>query len=358
MKEIRSIIAHYDRWQATGKQMALATVIETEASSYRRVGARMLVREDGHWVGGISGGCLEGDALRRAREAMFNQRTLIRTYDTRDGDDPVIGVGLGCQGRIEVLFSPLSEKNNLIELLRSFVPARSPAILFTVCAGADEALNGRSFVDPEILAGDSHLSLAQIGSLRSEVERTGRSKLAKGLPGDIALLAEIINPELRLIALGDNYDTLALGEQCAILGWEFHLVGSRRKFNKQHAELSHKLYDYSELGNLTVDKHTAVVLMSHDYGKDLEGLRHFVSTAPFYLGLLGPVKRREKLLAELKLRAPDFLFGPVGLDIGAQGPEEIALSITGDILRQHRNRNGGSLREIKGSIYRNKSEYD
>ena len=107
MKEIKAIIKAYNELDKATQQAALATVVRVEGSSYRRTGARMLVMDNGTWIGGISGGCLEGDALKRARLAINSSRPTLITYDTSEDDPHQIGVGLGCNGIIDVLFCPL-----------------------------------------------------------------------------------------------------------------------------------------------------------------------------------------------------------------------------------------------------------
>ena len=135
MKEIKAIIQAYDNIDRATTKAALATVVRVKGSSYRRTGARMLVTDDGMWVGGISGGCLEGDALKRARLAIAKSVSTLITYDTT-GDDPYqIGVGLGCNGVIDVLFTPLDfeDKNNPVEILKSCIEAgRQTHVLITV----------------------------------------------------------------------------------------------------------------------------------------------------------------------------------------------------------------------------------
>src|SRR5260370_37468655 len=107
MKEIKDILNAFDDAQKQGKKTALATVVHVDGSSYRRAGARMLVTEDGQLTGAISGGCLEGDALRKARLAMVQNKPMLVTYDTTDDDDAKFGVGLGCNGIIHILIEPI-----------------------------------------------------------------------------------------------------------------------------------------------------------------------------------------------------------------------------------------------------------
>ena len=134
MKEITAILKAYDQIDFSENQAALATVVRVEGSSYRRVGARMLVIDNGLWIGGISGGCLEGDALKRSRLAIHLKKPSRITYDTSQDDAHQIGVNLGCNGVIEVLFTPLdpANKENAVERLRHYQHERSPRILVTV----------------------------------------------------------------------------------------------------------------------------------------------------------------------------------------------------------------------------------
>src|SRR4029079_15630264 len=121
MKEIRDIINAFDESQKLGKQTALATVVHVDGSSYRRPGARMLITEDGQITGSISGGCLEGDALRKALLVMMQQKSSLVTYDTNDADDAKLGLGLGCNGIIQVLIEPIdiTKPNNPIQFLKT-----------------------------------------------------------------------------------------------------------------------------------------------------------------------------------------------------------------------------------------------
>jgi xanthine dehydrogenase accessory factor len=134
LKELRDIITAYNEAQQAGKQTALATVVHVEGSSYRRAGARMLVTDDGRLTGAISGGCLEGDALRKAQLVMVNKKPMLVTYDTTDDDDAKFGIGLGCNGIIHILIEPIidAQPNNPIVFFKCFVSERRDAVLITV----------------------------------------------------------------------------------------------------------------------------------------------------------------------------------------------------------------------------------
>ena len=346
MKEIRNIVALYDSFRSTGTACALATVVRIEGSSYRRIGARLLVGADGRYTGGISGGCLEGDALRRAQRAIHAGAPSKRVYDTLDGEDREIGIGLGCNGRIEVLFVPLdfADPNNQVEVLRERVGTREPLLLVqTVTVPAGQSLTGAL---RELPFGSVELKRG-----RSEV------KITTDQNGTTERLFEVLRPELRLVVVGDNYDVLPMVTTAHYLGWRIQVIGLKRKFSTALAALVDGLYDYSEAEQLQVDDWTAVACMSHDFVRDRAMVEYFLPQRPPYLGLLGPRKRALKMDAELRqhtsLRLLDFenLYTPIGLDIGAETPEEIAAAVVAEIIAVFRGRVGESLRERGGTIH-------
>src|SRR5215469_802948 len=146
MKEIRTIVSAWQSIDFQTTRAALATVVQVEGSSYRRAGARMLVLDNGTYLGGISGGCLEGDALRRAQKGIALQRPSVITYDTTQDDDYQIGVGLGCQGIIDVLFTPLrpNDPNCPLRTLASLTQIRRPVALITTTASPDPQQLGKT----------------------------------------------------------------------------------------------------------------------------------------------------------------------------------------------------------------------
>ncbi|MCB0640052.1 MAG: XdhC family protein [Phaeodactylibacter sp.] len=367
MKEIRNIITSYDTTDWSKEQAALATVVNVEASAYRRIGARMFVRSSGTWIGGISGGCLEGDALRRAQAAIFKNTPTVVVYDTMDDDDHQIGVGLGCNGRIEVLFTPINpnDPNNPVEVLRKLVESRSPSVLVQAVASPEQEdlLNGSLFnaLEVETIADFFQLRPADIQESVQKIKDRKKSKvyaLQNKQGHEIELLFEWLRPEMRLFVVGDNYDVNAFAGISEALGWELHLIGTLRKFDKSLFRIAKSIQSYDEVSQLNPDPYTAVILMSHDYKWDMKMVQYFLPLKPVYMGMLGPKKRMEKMHDELKDKHPEIdlanyvrLYSPVGLDIGAESPEEIALSIAAEIVSVFRNREGSSLRLRRGPIH-------
>lgn len=361
MKEIRNIIAKYEQSDHSQEQLALASVVNIEESAYRRIGARMLVSSNGTWVGGISGGCLEGDALRRSQKAIYNSRPSTVVYDTMDDDANQIGVGLGCNGRIEVLFTPIDpdDPNNLIELLKKVVKLNQPAILLQVIAAIEVEFLGQAKLVHQVAmpfsfcAVNSEALLQQIEQVRIK-RRPQILTVHNRQEQELKILVEYLRPELRLVIVGDNYDVLALVSIVNELGWEVHLVGREKKLSKALYKVASNIYEYEAFQEVPIDDFTAVVLMTHDYNWDKKMLPLILAKKPPYIGVLGPKKRMHKIESELTENSAldfDTIHGPVGLDIGAETPEEIAISIVAEIIATFRNREGTSLKLRKETIH-------
>ena len=365
MLEIRNIIRFYDKIDHSTTQVALASVVSVEESSYRRIGARMLVRSDGLWVGGISGGCLEGHALKKAQAAILNNEPSLVAYDTMDDDANEIGVGLGCNGRILVLFSPIdiTDESNEIEQLRIAVNENQQTILIKVIKsttapqiiGLRKLLLANSALDSLI-----DLSISDLTTAIKSVRKKKKSKVVhvySEIHGDLDILIEYIPPEIRLIIVGDNYDIHALIDVATSMGWEIVVIGKAKKLSKSVFQKANRVLDPNQVDLIDFHSHTAVILMAHDYKRDKQMLKHFVQNQPAYLGILGPKKRFEKMKYELdqfNFNSMDFIHSPTGLEIGAESPQEIALSIAAEIIASFRNKTGGMLREKVGAIHERK----
>lgn len=356
MKEINAIVAAYAALDPAQQRCALATVVRVEGSSYRRIGARMLVVDDGQWVGGISGGCLEGDALRRARLAIHQGRPVRMVYDTTEDDPYQLGVNLGCNGVIEVLFTPIdpSDPQNPIACLQALRDTRQPEILFTVldtppaatpAMGSAFAIGGSSWESlPTGLQEALPVSAAQALECRKSQQLH--------LDG-WRLLVEFIAPPIHLAIFGGNYDVVSLARLAQELGWLVTIIGPVTKLPKVLFELAHQVLDKGSIPLL--DASTAVVLMTHDYPTDLQILTKLAAHWPAYLGILGPRQRAERLLAALAEQAiyppPAQLFAPIGLDLGALSPEEISLAIAAEVQAYFAGKEPVFLRTKPGVIH-------
>lgn len=365
MKEITDIIRSYEQALVTGKRMALATVVHVEGSSYRRPGARMLVTDDGQLTGAISGGCLEGDALRKALLAISQQKNKLVTYDTTDENDTTLGVQLGCNGIVHILFEPIQTDNaeNPVELLKKVSAKRQNAVLVTLFSlhSRTGAQPGTCFLhlqtDDQVTCNCTEPDMYD--QLRSETQAAYKrgDSFFKAFDSKLTGFIEYFNTPPSLIIAGAGNDTIPLTEMAGVLGWDITVVdgrtghATRQRFPKAGKVLVLRAEDV--LKHITIDERTFVVLMTHNYNYDLALLKQLlVVDACQYVGALGPKKKLERMYSELESEGMVItdvqkakVYGPVGLDIGAETSEEIALSVLAEIKAVLGRRVGFSLRE-------------
>ncbi len=374
MKEIKSILKLYEKNREKEQKSALVQVVRVEDSSYRREGARMLIYESGIFVGGISGGCLEGDALQKSQIAIAKQFPTLVTYDTTNEDENNIGAGLGCNGIIDVLISPINEQNPFqITTLQKCISTRKPHTLVTltnVNLGGngllslgnifyydDETNLLENFPDgfPEIKA----FLLDHIATLYKDCK--SKTVQYEGKNQSVRAFIEIFPPPVHLAVFGDNYDVYSLIHLAKILDWKMSIVGNLHKMSKDALALVDELYSSAEKPEKNtrplIDERTAILLMAHDYQTDYENLQYYWDSPAKYIGLLGPKKRFSKIVAELSHnkilleKNQEKIFAPCGLEIGANFPEEIALSILAEILAVFSGQQGGMLKYKESPIH-------
>ena len=367
MKEIKDIIAAQQQAFSAGKKTALATVVRVEGSSYRRPGARMLVTEDGMLTGAISGGCLEGDALRKALLAINEQRNKIVTYDTTDEDDAQFGVQLGCNGIVHILFEPIdpTDPRNPVALLALLQTQRQSMVVCTLFSlnqqakqpGTQYLYGGTSDLSFKASWFDGHAR----EDLTSAVEhafvvQTSTFQHIHVNGAELTAFIEVIPPAIALYVFGAGNDAMPLVSIADILGWEIHVADGRRthvtaeRFPKASALILEKAAE--ALKNINFDERTAAILMTHNYNYDIEVLSQLSHTGCPYIGVLGPKKKLNRMLDELATlgkpvaaHSMDRIYSPVGLDLGAETAEEIALSITAEIKAVLSGKSAASLRE-------------
>lgn len=302
MKEIKDIIRSSEEAQKQGRQMALATVVHVDGSSYRRPGARMLITEEGHLTGAISGGCLEGDALRKALLVMSQQKSMLVTYDTMDEDDAKLGLGLGCNGIIQVLIEPIniSDPNNPIQLLKTVAAKREKAVLITLFSLENkkdaqlgtclllrngERVEGNVPVLKDILVNDGLQVLASRLSLFKTYHAENRSLTA---------FIELIEPTVSLVVFGAGNDVIPLVAMADMLGWETTVIDGRpnyakpERFTPSCQVLVSKPEDV--ISQIVIDERTVFVLMTHNYNYDMKMVHQLVQKNVIYVGMLGPKK--------------------------------------------------------------------
>ena len=354
--------------------MALATVVHVEGSSYRRPGARMLVTDDGQLTGAISGGCLEGDALRKALLAISQQKNKLVTYDTTDDNDTTLGVQLGCNGIVHILFEPIDpeQSNHPIDLLKQVIKERQNAVLVTLFT-----LNSRTGNQPGTcylyLDSDKKTVTNLSGDPFSEtlLKETDHAKRIQDsffksfdMPGQkLTGFIEYLKTPPSLVIAGAGNDTIPLMDMAHMLGWNITVVDGRaghatkQRFPKANKVLVVKAEDV--LTYVQPDAQTFFVLMTHNYNYDLALLKQLINIEDcIYIGTLGPRKKLERMFGDLYLQGIEVsekqktkIFGPTGLDIGAETSEEIALSVLAEIKAVMTNKKGTLLRDKSEPIH-------
>ncbi|MDO7853332.1 XdhC family protein [Hymenobacter convexus] len=371
MTELQRLLLAYDRHRAEARPCALATVVEVLGSAYRRPGARMLVTEDGELTGAISGGCLEGDARQRARQAIFRGQPALVTYDTRDEDDPRHGLGPGCQGVVRILLEPLdfAAPDNPVELLRGFARHPEPAVLATVfetdASGLKAAVGQRLLLSAAGGFRGTPLLAAPLAKAAKIVLDQGQSQIldVETDAGPVRALLEVLRPPLRLVVYGAGNDAQPLVHLAASLGWHITVVDGRPNLATaarfpEAADV--RIVPVRELETRTPDAGAYHVLLSHNYAYDLAALQILLPTAVPYIGLLGPRAKAGRLLSEEELNLSEAeipgimqnrLHSPIGLGLGGETPEEIALAIIAEIQAVKNKRQPQHLRDTKAAIH-------
>ena len=372
MKEIREIINAHNKAKKNEKRLALATLVHLNGSSYRRPGARMIVDEEGQLTGAISGGCLEGDALRKAVFCIHTQTPKLVVYDTSDEEDATIGIQLGCSGIIQVLFEPIDEHNplNPIELLKKAIHKRQNTVLVTLYASQ---IKKGDTVGTSMLIEDSgefhNNSTFQFvpEPLMQDIKETltvKKSSFKSYQQNDNTFNAflSFISPPISLVIVGAGNDAIPLQSIAETLGWEVTIVDGRHTYAKieRFSSACQIIVSKPEqvLQQIPIDDKTVFVLMTHNYNYDYAILKALLGKNIPYIGALGPKKKLDNMINDLKAeniilneKQKNILYGPVGLELGAETPAEIALSITAEIMSVMNNKKGGSLRNLLTEIH-------
>ncbi|MES2773070.1 MAG: XdhC family protein [Bacteroidota bacterium] len=368
-KEIRDIITAFREASKQGRHTALATVVHVEGSSYRRPGARMLVEDNGKMTGAISGGCLEGDALRKALLAITQRQNKLVTYDTLHEDEAHVGVQLGCNGIVHILFEPIdpNQPNNPVEMLEKCQSNRSDAVLVTLFSLKNfqgYQPGTRLYFDGTRVHGTIEVKDLEtlVTDDASFVFANGHS-LKKDYTGyELSAFVELVKPVVSLIIVGAGNDAIPLVQMAKLLGWDITLADGRvTHANNQRFPQADNIYIGKPAAinsQLVLDEMTVAVLMTHNYHYDLEMMELLLQSECRYIGSLGPRKRLDKMLTELDEKGvaltteqKDKIFGPTGLDLGAETAEEIALSILAEIKAVLAHRGGSFLRDKTDSIH-------
>ena len=398
MKDLQTILRRARVLDEAEKPYVLATVVQTSGSVYRGPGTRMLIEADLQSLGTISGGCLEGDVRENAQAVFADGQPRLLHYDATSEDDILWGTGLGCSGTVDVLLERLPQDApfHYPTFLHGCALENRHGVLVTVFAtegktkaapgqhlildegeqsglravrpphgGRMGAANARDDIADlelrEIALNAASEILATLGDTRLPIA-LGYTRHYELTHGKAALLIEPLLPPIALYLFGAGYDAVPLAQLAGELGWRVTVADHRPSYARAERFPWARQVLLAQPGHLPedlqFDNRSCAVIMSHNYLQDQALLRDLLGAPLAYLGVLGPHQRTQRLLADLQKEgiAPSDgqaarLFSPVGLDIGAETAEEIALSILGEIQAALTGRQGGSLRDHPGPIH-------
>jgi xanthine/CO dehydrogenase XdhC/CoxF family maturation factor len=331
-----------------GEPAVLATVVGVSGSAYRREGARMLITPSGARVGCVSGGCLERDVRSRGQRLAVAEAALV-TYDSTADADTQWSLSLGCNGRVEILIEKLSPAKSALlanHLLHHLTTDR-PALLATLKTHAhhlDHALHlGATYVPSSSDETSQRLAKAfpQLPQLLADTGGPARI-------GPAEFLLEHVQPPQRLVIFGAGWDAVPLATAAKAIGWHVTVVDARDRYlTPDHFPNADRLLTHIAAADLP--SRAAAVVMTHDVDSDLSALHQLFNSDAGYIGLLGSRGRSARLLADLTGRIPphrlEALHAPVGLNLGAQTPAEIAASIVSEVLAWRNDRTANPLRD-------------
>lgn len=369
MGETADVLAALARARRDGRPASLATIVGVRGSTYRRPGARLLVYESGPSRGNLSGGCLEGEVETLGREIMSGDGgSRLVTYDLTADDEAVWGWGLGCNGVIEVFVEPAAAAAELAEAMGSAVEHQRSVAVVTVIDSEDEsvATGTRLLVHPDgSVQGDAPEEIAKVlerSALEALSDGTTRTVNAAVSGAGVRLFVEVIEPPPRLLVCGAGHDAIPVVAAAARMGWRVLVLDDRAGLLEEARFPEASGFVNVQPGALAqaieLDERTYAVVMSHNFLRDRAYLGSFLGTPIAYVGMLGPGARLQRLLdglAEDGVRATEDdlakLHGPAGLDLGSEGPEEVAVALVAELLALHSGRAGGFLRDRAGPIH-------
>ena len=347
---MREVLADVQRWLARGDRVALATVVATRRSAPRPVGAKLAVSAEGELAGSVSGGCVENEVYEHAREVLAGGPPRLLTYGI--SDDLALSVGLPCGGEIDVFVDEV--RGALVDRVRKVVDRDERAVVLTVLAGED--------LGAELLVTESD---DRVGDVPQEVAqqalrliREGRSGVVE--IGDRDVFADVYGPPPRLLIYGAVDTAEALCRAALEIGWRPIVADARARFatSERLPSAAEIVVAWPEeaLAQVRPDHATAVVVLTHDDKFDIPMISGALATDAFYVGALGSRRnqeRRRKSLLEAGVdeAALERVYGPCGLDVGAQTPAQTALSILAEVMAVRAGREGGHLREATTRIH-------
>ena len=367
MHELEAVITANETSIRKGETTFLATIVNTFGSTYRQKGTKMLIAQTGEMVGTLSGGCVENDIFQHTKQ-ISNEPILIN-YDATSEEDLIWGFGLGCNGAVQILLEKLDRFNTLspINLISQCLKSKKSGVIATIfnfdLEGTIDVKIGSRFI---LYPDDTTNTDIQDPDLKKAIafdtitaKNTQHSTVNKyQLPsGSVEVFIEVIQPPTSLMVFGAGRDALPVVELAKAIGWEVTVIDCRaqeetyQRFTSADKIILTRREIISQ--QISVDENTVAVVMTHNYFDDRDIIKFLLSTPTPYLGIMGSKNRIDKIMQELNPTKTQLekLYGPIGLDIGANTPAEIATAIVAEIQAVLNKRNAGFLKYRSQSLH-------
>jgi len=353
-QETSLLLTEAARLAAAGRGAAIATVVRIRGSAYRRPGAKLLVADDGAMSGGVSGGCLELDVREAALKVIRGAAPHLARYDTGSDENQVWGLGLGCNGMVEVLIDHASALDPALIRARELL-AGDRAFAIAKVIGAPGPIGATLIIEEKGphtgSSGDAAADRAIVAAARQRLS-DGESGIVE--VGERRIFVDVLLPPPRLIICGAGDDAMPLARIASSAGFRVTVADHRPGYLTQDRFPTATLFNgrpEAGLAALAPAADSFVVIQTHSLAHDRNWARSAVESPAGYVGLLGPRERGAQILEELPAGARDKVFAPVGLDLAAEGPEQIAVSIVAELLAVRAHRAPQHLREREGAIH-------
>ena len=339
----------FERWAGEGEALVLASVYETEGSTYSKTGAQMLINSEGDFQGMLSGGCLEGDLAERARAVLESGTPQTVTYDLGQNDEELWGLGVGCDGLMRIFLQPVTPENRyepFATMCKAYEGLTDQVAATVLESDMDDLAPGAALVTVDSATAFCDVDDKYAQKIAAEAGAAlleGQSKLTSVSldGGEAKILCSVLRPPPRILVLGAGLDVEPVVRLASELGWRVTVQDHRPAYVEAGdfslAESVHCMPVAEMATTIDLNEFAAAIVMSHHLASDRQYLKQLATTGMGYIGLLGPRDRRRRLLEELGELAEKLtprLHGPAGLDIGGRGPASIALSIIAELHRQ------------------------
>ena len=354
-QETSLLLGEAARLAASGRRAALATVVRVAGSAYRRPGAKLLVADDGTMSGGVSGGCLEADVREVALGVIRGAPPCLQRYDTGGDDTQVWGLGLGCNGMVEVFIERVSVEDPAFGRARELLAGDEPFAVVKVVGGAPNLAETLVIDRSGACTGSTGDAAVDRAIAAAALERLSSRESGKLETGGRHFFVEVLVPPARLIICGAGDDAVALAAMATTSGFRVTVVDHRPAFlvpdRFPRTVRLHNCRPENGLDALALTADAYVVIQTHSLAHDRVWARSAADSRAAYVGLLGPRERGAQIIEELPAATREKFYAPVGLDLAAEGPEQIAVSIVAELLAVRAKREPRHLRERDSAIH-------